>query len=477
MHFNTKNVFYISLIFHILAAIFSTGFQHFDEHFQIYEFLNFKLGNIPSSNLPWEFQQQIRPWFQVFVYFLIYKPLSLIGIESPFIFSFSFRLFTSLFGLFALTRLLPLIKEWIKGERYQNLTWALLNLSWFVPYIQVRTSSESFGISFFLWGMSTFLLAISNKKDLFKAGLLSGMLFGLSYLSRSPMAFMVASLWFWALFINRSSYKVLISSALSILAIIVLGIFFDYWGYGGWTFSTWNYFKANFIDDALSSFGVHPWWWYFRLSINRGIPIVSLPLIAATLWGWWYLRRHPLTWISLSLFAFHSYVGHKELRFIYPVIILTPIFLGLFISTYRDKIEQLYKKKWIRGIWKFCIYVNFLFLIIATFRAANPSVDFYKFVWKSDIKVLNVHGENPFTMLGLPLDFYKKKDLIINQVKSYPAEGEHYLFFNKGKFVSEMEKYTRCELIYLTYPRWVLKFNIGNWISRSRVWSIYKCLE
>ncbi|CBW25310.1 putative transferase membrane protein [Halobacteriovorax marinus SJ] len=473
---NYKSILYISLLFHVLAAVFSTGFQHFDEHFQIYEFLNFKLGNIPSSNLPWEFREQIRPWFQVFIYFLIYKPLSIFGVESPFVFAFIFRLFTSLFGLFALTRVWPLIKIWIKGERYQLLTWAMLNLTWFVPYIQVRTNSESFGISFFLWGMSVFLLAAVERKNLVYAGLFSGLLFGFSYLSRSQMAFMVAFLWFWGMFINKSGAKLLISSAITILVAIGLGVLFDYWGYGNLTFSTWHYFRTNFLEGIMSSVKQYPWWWYFRLALNRGIHPVSLPLIIVTVWGWWKLRKHPLTWATLPLFIFHCYVGHKELRYIFPIIILTPIFCGLFISTYRDKIEELYKKKWLRGIWKFCVYVNFLFLIIATFRAANPSVDFYKFVWKSEIKTLNVHGENPFTMLGLPLEFYKKKDLVINEVKSFPAEGEHYLFFNKGRFVKEMEKHTRCELIYLTYPKWVLKFNIGNWISRSRVWSIYKCL-
>lgn len=476
MLLNFKKVFYISLAFHIFAAIFSTGFQHFDEHFQIYEFLNYKLGNIPGTNLPWEFREQIRPWFQVFTYFGVYKSLGFVDITSPFIFAFIIRLITSLFGLFALTRLIPLIKLWIPSKKYQVMTWGFLNLSWFVPYIQTRTNSESFGISFFLWGMSIFLLLIENKKNLVRAGLVSGFLFGFSYLSRSPMAIMVAALWFWAIFINRSNVKLLLSTAVGILVVIGLGVIFDYWGYGSWTFSTWNYFEANFLKDALSSFGVDPWWWYFRLTFNRGIPLISLPIILVTLWGWCMYRKHPLTWVTLSLFIFHSYVGHKELRFIFPVIILVPIFLGLFLSHFSEKVEELYKKKWVRGIWKFVLVVNFTFLMIGSFRAANPSVDFYKFIWNSDIKEINVHGENPYTMLGLPLEFYKKEDLVINQVEKYPLSNEHYLFFNKGRFVKEMEKYSQCELIYLTYPKWVLNFNVGNWISRSRVWSLYKCL-
>ena len=101
---------------HLFAAIFSSGFQHFDEHFQIYEFLNLKLGGTTSDNLPWEYREQIRPWFQVSIYYVFHQALSFVGVKSPFFMATFFRVVTSLFGLFALTRMLPLIKIWIKSS-------------------------------------------------------------------------------------------------------------------------------------------------------------------------------------------------------------------------------------------------------------------------------------------------------------------------------------------------------------------------
>lgn len=478
---NFKNIFYVSLAFHLFTTIFSTGFQHFDEHFQIYEFLNFKLGNIPSSNLPWEFQSQIRPWFQVFIYFLFQKTINFVGITSPFISAFVFRLVTSLLGLYSLTKLYPLIKRWIPEEKYQIQTWAFLNLCWFVPYIQTRTNSESFGASFFILGLSIFVLAVEDKKNLFLAGVTSGIFFGLSYLSRSQMCFAVAFIWIWGLIFNKEQWKTLLGSALSIVLVIAVGALFDFWGYGEWTFSTWNYFKANFLDGVLKTHSQFPWYWYLRWAYTRGIAPISIPIIIATLWGWWKLKKHPLTWATFPFFLFHSYVGHKELRFIFPMILLTPIYLGLFVFRFKDKVNSLNEKKWFRGIVKFIIGVNFLFLIIASFRAANPSANFYQYVWNNpEVKEIKVHGENPYTMLGLPLEFYKDKSLKITQVENLEEylsnlQGEEFLFFNKGRFVSQMEGNKICSLQYLTYPKWVLKFNIGNWISRSRVWSLYKC--
>jgi hypothetical protein len=57
----------VSLALHLLAAIFSTGYQNSDEHFQILEFLNAFLGRTPVATLPIEYARMIRPWFQPFI--------------------------------------------------------------------------------------------------------------------------------------------------------------------------------------------------------------------------------------------------------------------------------------------------------------------------------------------------------------------------------------------------------------------------
>ena len=49
---------------------FSTGFQHFDEHFQILEFVNLKWGGIRGESLAWEYREKIRPWFQPWLFYL-----------------------------------------------------------------------------------------------------------------------------------------------------------------------------------------------------------------------------------------------------------------------------------------------------------------------------------------------------------------------------------------------------------------------
>ncbi len=465
-----KKIFLISCLIHLIASIFSSGFHHFDEHFQIYEFLNFKLGQTPAQDLPWEHREMVRPWIQVYFYLGIQKAISFLGIQSPFIFAFIFRLITSFFGLYSIYCFIPVLREWFKKEESFKLSLVLLNFCWYIPYIQTRTNAESMSTSLFLIGMSLFL-QIQQRESYFTS-FVSGVFLGASYLVRYQLALMTAFLWFWALIFKKIKLQYLAIIAVSILLMIGFGILTDYWGYGKWTFAPLNLFTSNFTDGRLEGSGVSPFWYYIKKSLFSGIPPVSLPLIIATFWGWYKKWKHPLTWATLPLFLFHSYIGHKELRYIFPVIVMCTIYSVYFFEQYRDKVLSYPKTL------KVIVSINILFLVISIFRAANPSVKFYQFIWNHpEIKKIVTEVENPFTMLGLNIHYYKRENISIEKVTNFKdrIHSDEYHFFNRGHYIFKMESYPHCKSIFMAYPKWSLKFNIGNWLSRSRVWSLYKC--
>src|ERR1044072_8735709 len=86
----------IALIVQIITAYFSVGFHQLDEHFQILEFANYKLGFSPSSDLPWEFRAQCRPGLQPFIAFCFAKSLLFLDIYNPFLLAFLLRLLMGL---------------------------------------------------------------------------------------------------------------------------------------------------------------------------------------------------------------------------------------------------------------------------------------------------------------------------------------------------------------------------------------------
>jgi len=313
-----------------------------------------------------------------------------------------------------------------------------------------------------------------RDSNLIRNGLAAGFIWGLSYLSRFQMIFAIAPLWFWFLIFKRQK-SFLISSGIGVIIAIFLGVLIDSWGYGQLTFTLWNYFRANFMEGAMQATGnSYPFYWYLRWSFLRGIPPISLFFIFGLIYLWVKKWRHPLTWMTLPFFIFHSLVSHKEMRFIFFLCALAPIALALLIEEYRQRCLE-YKKFFI-----FVLILNFIFLIFAAFRPANPAINFYSFMYTHpEIKIITAYDENPYTMLGLNLNYYKSDmpelQITTAQNPNFLELPKGYNFFTKGEWMIEAKKNSKCELVYSAYPHWIIGFNYFNWVKKSRFWSLFYC--
>jgi phosphatidylinositol glycan class B len=138
-----RNILLFSLLLHVIAAYFSAGFYHSDEHFQILEFLNYKLGLSPASALPIEFHEQIRPWLQPTLYLAIIKPFTFLGDWNPFHWVLAIRLFSSLLGWLSLCGLALLSDQWFENQKLKKIALWLCAILWFLPALHARHSSEN----------------------------------------------------------------------------------------------------------------------------------------------------------------------------------------------------------------------------------------------------------------------------------------------------------------------------------------------
>lgn len=460
-YLNLKNLILISFLCHFFSGIFSSGFHHFDEHFQINEFLAFKLGLTEKEYLPWEFHENMRPWPQVFFYYLFAAPLNYLK-ASPFFIATFLRTLTSLLAVLSTISLLPNLRQLFRSNELKvKWSFLLLNFSWFSLYIHSRASSENLAAITFIFALSL----IFRKKASFQV--LSGFLIGLSFLSRYQMAISGIALLLWIL-IYKKHFKQFLYICLGGILSLILGVFIDFWGQGSWNFNFWNYFYQNIVLDKASSFGVSPWWFYFKYAFTRGIPPISLIYILSTLYFWYKKPKSYLTWVTLPFFIIHSLIGHKELRFIFPLILICPIFV---VYAFDEVKENKYFIKFLKFTGAFSLIIS----LIVIFRAANPSVKFYKFIADNKIKEITHFSENPYQMVGLKINFYNPQRTKIYHKTQKDFSKEGYYFFNRGHHVFEMEKVKNCKLLYLTYPKWTLNFNYFNWLSRSRVWSLFRC--
>ena len=146
-----KKYFFILILFfsYLLAAFNSVGFYKDDEHFQILEPIAYLLGINTTliddpEKLYWEWRNgvRLRPWLQPYVYYHLISLLKLIGINEPFNWSLSLRLFNGTLGFIGITFLFFSIKKYFIKKDHIHY-YMIYFTFWFFPYLFVRTSSEA----------------------------------------------------------------------------------------------------------------------------------------------------------------------------------------------------------------------------------------------------------------------------------------------------------------------------------------------
>src|ERR1700712_3368157 len=138
-----RTYFLLGLLLTITTAYFSVGYHHPDEHYQVFEFANYKLGFSPASDLTWEFAAQCRPAFQPFFVFCLAKALLAIHLYNPFWVAFLVRLMMGILTWWLSCKLILFLLPTFKTEiGKKSYVWCSMFL-WFIPYINVRFSSEN----------------------------------------------------------------------------------------------------------------------------------------------------------------------------------------------------------------------------------------------------------------------------------------------------------------------------------------------
>jgi phosphatidylinositol glycan class B len=332
----------ILMVVTLVTAWFSETFYFPDEHYQILEFMAFKAGITSGAELPWEFSARIRPWFQPLVYFLIAKPLMLTGVKDMFVIVFLLRLATGLFSLLALTAFARAILTSMEGEEEKRAFVRYLALFGFLPYLFVRTSSETFSAAFFALGLA---LAIDGKSAARMA--LAGLLCGLAFESRYQTGLLGLGLFAWLVTIARARLPALAAFIGGGLIALIIGALADRWGYGQWVFPPLGYVDVNLLQGvAEHTYGHEPVLAYLYLLPAQLFFAITLVLMAAMICMWLRNPRHPVSWASLPFVLAHMAIAHKEARFLFPLAILATSFPVLGFSPRLPRWREAFVRIW-----------------------------------------------------------------------------------------------------------------------------------
>lgn len=469
-------IYIFCIIILILTSFFSSGYHHFDEHFQILEFAGSKLNLTSTNNLSWEYDYQIRPAIQPAIAFCLYNFMEVLGISDPFNIAVIFRLISA---FLAFISMFLIYRVYSKNNRNKTLSYWFLLLSfllWFNIYNGVRFSSENWSGIFFTIAFALFFL-IKKQNALFY--LTIGFIFGLSFIFRYQSGFLISGFLCWLAFIKKDKIQNIILLLTGIGFVILLGVIADKWFYGEWTITAWNYFEQNIIQDKVSSFSVDPWWWYIEKFFYQGIPPFSILFILSIVILIVFRRKSPITWSLLPFLAIHFVLGHKEMRYLFPIVYFLPIVLINAFEFIQEKYKiNLSSLRSVKVFMTIFFIVYFIFLVIITFKPADNQISLYKAIYKNykNPTTLYYISENPYYRV-LDINFYKRKSLTIKRINSLD-EINHQTNMTELVVITNKENLPKIrsqnKLIYSSFPDWVLKLNYGNWVERTKVWYVYE---
>jgi len=481
------------VLFHILAAWMSTGFFHYDEHFQVLEFAGLKLGFNQPADLTWEYAERIRPSLQPAIAYWVISGLERIGLADAFAQARVLRFLSAALSLMSLLLLVREQLQRIDSRRAARWMLGLSLLLWFVPFFNVRFSSENWSAAVMILGLVVVMRSADHSLSPSHA-LLTGVLFGLAFLFRYQVALMIVGALGWLVIIRREPIKPLLLVGLGGLAALAFGVLLDRWFYGDWVFTPWNYFNANLIEGKAAMWGTLPWWGYFKLLVEPPRLLFGVLILVAFFGYFMLFPKSVLTWVSVPFLLVHMAISHKELRFLLPVMNFTGIFLVLTLAELsRRRLPALRPGparerllKWFRIVF---LAINIPALVIMSIRPAtyllSALVDLLEI--KGDDRLVLLYPKDQLNPLGrsIKLNFYKPADLFeqpldrIEDLGDYVDDRGKYVLFLLHKSLDTIvpieQGTVRCDIV--KYPsEWVVEhLNFHDWVGRIGIGVFYQC--
>ncbi|XP_023535348.1 GPI mannosyltransferase 3 [Cucurbita pepo subsp. pepo] len=327
---STNKLFVLCLAFRFANALLLQTYFNPDEHWQALEVAHriaFGYGH-----LTWEWKRGIRSYFHPLPFACLYKLLAILGLDTPLFMIKAPRLLESIFsavGDFYFYKL----SSALFGDYVAK--WALFSqlTNWFMFFCFNRTLSNSLEtvltlVSLYYWPCirvaPTRFSKVWRKMALFMAAL--------SCAVRPTSAITWLYVGMLELFSARDRLRFIFLEAAPIGS-LVLGITFllDRLMYGSWVFVPLNFLKFNVLSSGGDFYGTHKWHWYF----TQGFTAMLFSFIPFSISGIISSKKWKLTGLIIWVLGVHSLLGHKEFRFVLPILPIALMFSGYSLAALR----------------------------------------------------------------------------------------------------------------------------------------------
>lgn len=332
------------------------------------------MGDLPEHERAWEYNARIRatglPWVAVGVF----TTADALGVTDPFTKAFLLRLITALVALLVITGFVRAVLPSVPDE-LQKAFILLSYFLWFLPFLMVRFSSETWAGLLFVLGLTAALRADRSRWWALQAGVLMA----LAIWVRVPMIFAVLGFVIWLWRVQNEPRSIFLEFLGSVTAITLLTIGIDSLFYGNTTFSAWRYFSMAIEGDPGHVFDTLPWYYYAPWIVKYSLPPIGICTLLAFITLLVKHPRHLLVWIVIPFVVVHTFIPHKELRFLYPLTFFVP---WILIAGYREW-KSIFEKRTMRVVGVvglgMLVLLNAIALLVAnTGPAGNGRVVFAK---------------------------------------------------------------------------------------------------
>ncbi|MES2429521.1 MAG: hypothetical protein V4556_01215 [Bacteroidota bacterium] len=405
----------LAVVIYCITAYNSNGYIHEDEHYQIIEFARLKSGVNQVQDLAWEYTIQVRSAIQPLIAYTVFSICNKISITDPYTLAFILRLLSAMLAIYIITQFVRSTLSLIE-LRFQRFYIFIAYLLWFLPFLNVRFSSEAWAGLFCMWAVAT---ALKNKGQY----CFIGSLLGLAFLFRFQTIILSVSLLSWLLFIKKDQWKNIIKIAEGITIVVLAGIAIDYWFYGEFTLTPYNYFYANIILDIASKFGISPWYDYIKAIVIRPSMFIGIPILFSLVILFIKDRKNLFLWLTIPFLIIHSIIPHKEFRFLFPIANFIPILLLLAYQqiNWTKHLNPKVAKLITNSILILLFIGNGIALFAVAIRAADGRVAISKYIHTKysyqPISIVYSRWADYFTP-RIPANFYKEENATLIQLDS-----------------------------------------------------------
>ncbi|KAL1332609.1 hypothetical protein HN51_061385 [Arachis hypogaea] len=334
-----KRVFFFCLVFRMLNSLLVQTYFNPDEHWQgpeVAHRIAFGYGH-----LTWEWKRGIRSYLHPLLFVPLYRVLAFLHLDTPLVMRKAPRLLQSVFA--AVGDLYSYkLSAVLFGDNVAK--WALFSqlANWFMIYCSVRTLSNSLEtvltlVSLYFWPCmrsSSRSSTVSRKWGLVLAALACAI---------RPTS---AIIWLYVglLEFSKERYKLkLLFLEVAPIGMLVLGLtcLLDRIMYGTWILVPLNFLKFNFLSSGGDYYGTHKWHWYF----TQGFPVMIFSFLPFCIAGIIYSKQWRYACLLAWVLGLYSVLGHKEFRFVLPVLPIALIFSGYCLAMIEDPGLRGYKGK------------------------------------------------------------------------------------------------------------------------------------